>query len=195
MAFVDRVRASPGEPLAVEIERGGERQTLTLTPGASAAEGGQAIGYIGAGVASAEWPAKYQREIHYGPLEAVGQSLNKTAEMSVLTLDAMRKMLVGLISPSNLSGPITIARIAGDTARTGVESFIGFLAYLSISLGILNLLPIPVLDGGHLVYYLIEAVRGRPVSEQVQAVGFKIGLALVGSMMMMAVYFDLMRLW
>ena len=195
MAFVDRVRASPGEPLAVEIERGGERQTLTLTPGASAAEGGQAIGYIGAGVASAEWPAKYQREIHYGPLEAVGQSLNKTAEMSVLTLDAMRKMLVGLISPSNLSGPITIARIAGDTARTGVESFIGFLAYLSISLGILNLLPIPVLDGGHLVYYLIEAVRGRPVSEQVQAVGFKIGLALVGSMMMMAMYFDLMRLW
>ncbi|WP_168013971.1 sigma E protease regulator RseP [Halomonas salinarum] len=195
MAFVEQVRASPGEALTLDIERGGERQTLTLTPGSTTRDDGQAIGYIGAGVASAEWPAEYQREIHYGPLEAIGQSLNKTAEMSALTLDAMRKMLVGLISPSNLSGPITIARIAGDTARTGVESFIGFLAYLSISLGILNLLPIPVLDGGHLVYYLIEAVRGRPVSEQAQAVGFKIGLALVGSLMLMAMYFDLMRLW
>ncbi|WP_136255556.1 sigma E protease regulator RseP [Onishia niordana] len=195
MTFVEQVRASPGESLTLDIERSGTRQTLTLTPGSTTRDDGQAIGYIGAGVASAEWPAKYQREIHYGPLEAIGQSLNKTAEMSALTLDAMRKMLVGLISPSNLSGPITIARIAGETARTGLESFIGFMAYLSISLGILNLLPIPVLDGGHLVYYLIEAVRGRPVSEQVQAVGFKIGLALVGSLMLMAMYFDLMRLW
>ncbi|WP_192035446.1 sigma E protease regulator RseP [Halomonas sp. YLGW01] len=195
MAVVERVRASPGMPLSLDIERAGTRQTLTLTPGTRAGEEGETIGYIGAGVASVDWPAEYQREIHYGPLEAVGQSIHKTAEMSVLTLDAMRKMLVGLISPSNLSGPITIARIAGETARTGVESFIGFLAYLSISLGILNLLPIPVLDGGHLVYYLIEAVRGRPVSEQAQAVGFRIGLALVGSMMLMAMYFDLMRLW
>ncbi|WP_458524849.1 sigma E protease regulator RseP [Onishia taeanensis] len=195
MAFVERVRAAPGASLSLEVERAGERRTLTLTPRPSAREAGERIGYIGAGVASVEWPAEYQREIHYGPLEAIGQSIHKTAEMSVLTLDAMRKMLVGLISPSNLSGPITIARIAGETARTGVESFIGFLAYLSISLGILNLLPIPVLDGGHLVYYVIEAVRGRPVSEQVQAVGFRIGLALVGSLMLMAMYFDLMRLW
>ena len=115
--------------------------------------------------------------------------------MTVLTFDAVRKMLVGLISPTNLSGPITIARIAGDTARSGLESFVNFMAYLSISLGVLNLLPIPVLDGGHLLYYLIEAVRGRPVSERTQAVGLKVGLALVGTLMIMALYFDVMRLW
>jgi len=115
--------------------------------------------------------------------------------MTLLTLDAIRKMLVGLISPSNLSGPITIAQISGDSARAGLESFVSFLAYLSISLAVLNLLPIPVLDGGHLLYYFMEVVRGRPVSEQAQAIGLRIGLALVGTLMLMAIYFDLMRLW
>ncbi|BBI70108.2 hypothetical protein HAALTHF_01360n [Vreelandella aquamarina] len=115
--------------------------------------------------------------------------------MVLLTVDAIRKMLVGLISPSNLSGPITIAQISGDSARAGVEAFVGFLAYLSISLGVLNLLPIPVLDGGHLLYYFVEVVRGRPVSEQTQAMGLRIGLAMVGTLMLMALYFDLMRLW
>ena len=153
------------------------------------------IGYIGAGVEPVEWPEAYRREIRYGPLAAVGQAMARTGEMSVLTLDAIRKMLVGLISPSNLSGPITIARIAGDSARSGLESFVGFLAYLSISLGVLNLLPIPVLDGGHLLYYFMEVVRGRPVSERAQAVGVRLGLAVVGTLMFMAIYFDLMRLW
>ncbi|MDX5379132.1 MAG: site-2 protease family protein, partial [Halomonas sp.] len=130
-----------------------------------------------------------------GPVAAVGQAMSRTGEMTLLTLDAIRKMLVGLISPSNLSGPITIAQMAGDTARTGLESFVSFLAYLSISLAVLNLLPIPVLDGGHLLYYFVEVVRGRPVSERAQAFGLRIGLALVGTLMLMALYFDLMRLW
>lgn len=193
MAFVAAVRASPGEPLTLRVERAGEPRELTLTPGSREAQGAT-IGYIGAGVEPVSWPDEYRREIRYGPLAAVGHSLSRTAEMTVLTLDSVRKMLVGLISPSNLSGPITIARIAGDTARSGLESFISFMAYLSISLGVLNLLPIPVLDGGHLVYYLIEAVRGRPVSEAAQAVGLRIGMALVGTLMLMALYFDLMRL-
>jgi len=195
MDFVDRVRASPGEALSLEVARGGERLMLTLTPGVRDVPGGAAIGYVGAGVAPVEWPAEYRREIRYGPVAAVGQALARTGEMTLLTLDAIRKMLVGLISPSNLSGPITIAKVAGDTARTGVESFVGFIAYLSISLGVLNLLPIPVLDGGHLLYYVIEALRGRPVSERTQAVGLRIGLALVVTLMAMALYFDLMRLW
>lgn len=194
VAFVRHVRASPGESLTLRIEREGEPpRELTLTP-ASREEDGETIGYIGAGVEPVSWPEEYRREIRYGPLAAVGQSLSRTAEMTVLTLDSIRKMLVGLISPSNLSGPITIARVAGETARSGLESFISFMAYLSISLGVLNLLPIPVLDGGHLLYYLIEAVRGRPVSETAQAMGLRIGVALVGTLMLMALYFDLMRL-
>ncbi|MGM0703085.1 MAG: sigma E protease regulator RseP [Pseudomonadota bacterium] len=195
MDFVNRVRTSPGESLALDVARGEERLELTLTPGEREVEGGTTIGYVGAGVEPVAWPDEYRREIRYGPVAAVGQALSRTGEMSLLTLDAIRKMLVGLISPSNLSGPITIAQVAGDTARTGLESFVSFMAYLSISLGVLNLLPIPVLDGGHLLYYFVEALRGRPVSERTQAVGLRIGLALVVTLMVMALYFDLMRLW
>ncbi|ATJ84198.1 sigma E protease regulator RseP [Halomonas beimenensis] len=193
--FVERVRARPGETLALEVLRDGERRSVSLTPRANTLQDGTTIGYVGAGVQPVEWPEEYRREIRYGPLVALGEATVRTGEMTVLTLDAIRKMVVGLISPSNLSGPITIARIAGDTARSGLESFVSFLAYLSISLGVLNLLPIPVLDGGHLMYYLVEAVRGRPVSERTQALGLRIGLALVGTLMLMALYFDLMRLW
>tara|TARA_B100001179_G_scaffold204586_1_gene167406 strand:+ start:231 stop:1589 length:1359 start_codon:yes stop_codon:yes gene_type:complete len=193
--LVERVRARPGQTLALEVERDGESKALSLTPRINRLDDGSEIGYIGAGVAPVDWPQQYQREIRYGPLDAVGQAASRTAEMTLLTFDAVRKMVVGLISPTNLSGPITIARIAGDTARSGLESFINFMAYLSISLGVLNLLPIPVLDGGHLLYYLVEAVRGRPVSERTQAVGLKVGLALVGTLMIMALYFDVMRLW
>ncbi|XKE45008.1 RIP metalloprotease RseP [Halomonas organivorans] len=193
--FVERVRARPGETLVLEVLRDGERRSVSLTPRANTLQDGTTIGYVGAGVQPVEWPEEYRREIRYGPLAALGAATVRTGEMTVLTLDAIRKMVVGLISPSNLSGPITIARIAGDTARSGLESFVSFLAYLSISLGVLNLLPIPVLDGGHLMYYLVEAVRGRPVSERTQALGLRIGLALVGTLMLMALYFDLMRLW
>ncbi|MCG6658340.1 RIP metalloprotease RseP [Halomonas campisalis] len=195
MGFVSAVRASPGETLALEVARGDERLDLTLVPGEQTLETGVSIGYVGAGVEPVEWPEEYRREIRYGPVAAVGQSLARTGEMTVLTLDAIRKMLIGLISPSNLSGPITIAQVAGDTARTGLESFVSFMAYLSISLAVLNLLPIPVLDGGHLLYYFAEAIRGRPVSERTQAIGLRIGLAMIVTLMVMALYFDLMRLW
>ncbi|MBW5799239.1 sigma E protease regulator RseP [Halomonas elongata] len=193
--FVEEVQARPGERIDIEVERNGETLTLPLTPRARDREDGASVGYIGAGVAPVAWPEEYRREIRYGPLAALGQAASRTGDMTLLTFDAVRKMLVGLISPSNLSGPITIARIAGDSARSGLESFVSFLAYLSISLGVLNLLPIPVLDGGHLLYYVVEVVRGRPVSEHAQAIGLRIGLALVGTLMLMALYFDLMRLW
>lgn len=195
MHFVNIVRSSPGETLQLTYERNGQQMSADLTPGRNRLETGGEIGYIGAGAEQVEWPAAFQREIRYGPIEAVGQALSRTGEMTLLTVDAIRKMLVGLISPSNLSGPITIAQVSGDSARAGMEAFVGFLAYLSISLGVLNLLPIPVLDGGHLLYYFMEVVRGRPVSEKTQAVGLRIGLAMVGTLMLMALYFDLMRLW
>ncbi|RCV89181.1 sigma E protease regulator RseP [Billgrantia montanilacus] len=195
MDFVNIVRASPGETLALEVTRNGEQLSLTMVPGETELETGVSIGYVGAGVESVEWPEEYRREIRYGPVAALGQAVERTSDMTLLTLGAIRKMLVGLISPSNLSGPITIAQVAGDTARTGLESFVSFLAYLSISLAVLNLLPIPVLDGGHLLYYFVEVVRGRPVSERTQAMGLRIGLALIATLMLMALYFDLMRLW
>ncbi|MDR5900693.1 RIP metalloprotease RseP [Halomonas icarae] len=193
--FVESVRAHPGEPLELEVSREGRRLTLTVTPGRRELDEGISIGYVGAGVVPVEWPEEYRREIRYGPVAAVGEAFSRTGEMILLTFDAVRKMLVGLISPSNLSGPITIAQISGDSARAGLESFVSFLAYLSISLGVFNLLPIPVLDGGHLLYYAMELVRGRPVSERTQAIGLRIGLALVAGLMLMAIYFDLMRLW
>lgn len=205
MAFVRRIRQSPGETLTLGVKRDGDVRSVKLTPGrqrpdsdtrrreAGSADGG--IGYIGAGVASAEWPDEMRRSIRFGPLTSVGKAVSRTAEMTRLTLDSIRKMLTGLISPSNLSGPVTIARISGDSARAGLDAFVGFLAYLSISLGVLNLLPIPVLDGGHLLYQVVELVRGRPVSERAQGVGLRIGLAVVGTLMIMALYFDVMRLW
>jgi regulator of sigma E protease len=99
-------------------------------------------------------------------------------------------MFEGMISPKNLSGPITIAKVATDSARAGLESYIGFLALLSISLGVLNLFPIPVLDGGHLVYYLIEMVKGSPVSERVQMLGYQVGLVILVGVMLLALYND-----
>ncbi|TVP42824.1 MAG: RIP metalloprotease RseP [Halomonas sp.] len=195
MHFVNIVRGNPDQTLQLTYERNGEQATVDLTPERNRLDTGVEIGYIGAGAEQVEWPEEFQREIRYGPIEAVGQAVSRTGAMTLLTLDAIRKMLVGLISPSNLSGPITIAQVSGDSARAGMEAFVTFLAYLSISLGVLNLLPIPVLDGGHLLYYFMEVVRGRPVSEKTQALGLRIGLAMVGTLMLMALYFDLMRLW
>lgn len=153
MQFVEIIRDSAGEALRVDYQRNGESGTLTMTPGRNTLESGVEVGYIGAGAEPVNWPDELLRDIRYGPIEALGQALSRTGDMVVLTVDAIRKMLVGLISPSNLSGPITIAQISGDSARAGTEAFVSFLAYLSISLGVLNLLPIPVLDGGHLLYY------------------------------------------
>lgn len=195
MQFVEVIRDSAGQTLSVGYQRNGEAGTLTMTPGRNTLESGVEVGYIGAGAEPVNWPDELLRDIRYGPIEALGQALSRTGDMVLLTVDAIRKMLVGLISPSNLSGPITIAQISGDSARAGTEAFVSFLAYLSISLGVLNLLPIPVLDGGHLLYYFVEVLRGRPVSEQTQAIGLRIGLAMVGTLMLMALYFDLMRLW
>lgn len=188
MQFVEIIRDSAGEALRVDYQRNGESGTLTMTPGRNTLESGVEVGYIGAGAEPVNWPDELLRDIRYGPIEALGQALSRTGDMVVLTVDAIRKMLVGLISPSNLSGPITIAQISGDSARAGTEAFVSFLAYLSISLGVLNLLPIPVLDGGHLLYYFVEVLRGRPVSEQTQAIGLRIGLAMVGTLMLMALY-------
>ncbi len=190
---VSRVRAMPEGKVILEVERAGRNQELALTLAASG-EGKARSGYLGAGVAGGQWPAEMLREVSYGPLEAVGQALSRTWTMSLLTLDSIKKMLLGELSVKNLSGPITIAKVAGASAQSGVGDFLNFLAYLSISLGVLNLLPIPVLDGGHLLFYLVEWVRGRPLSERVQAWGMQIGISLVVGVMLLALVNDLSRL-
>ncbi len=191
--LVGHVQSSPGLPVQVLIARGDERVTLELTPAIKEVEG-QRFGYIGAGVQPVGWPEEQRRILQENPLSAVGHAVAKTWQMMTLTLDAIWKMIEGAISVKNLSGPITIAKVAGASAASGFESFISFLAYLSVSLGILNLLPIPVLDGGHLLYYLVELVTGRPVSERVQMLGLRLGMVIVISLMGIALLNDFMRL-
>ncbi|EAQ96187.1 putative metallo peptidase [Congregibacter litoralis KT71] len=192
--WVDYVRARPGEAMRVSLERDGTPLELTLTPEATTTESGEVIGRVGVGVVLPEMPESQRREFHRGPLEALGAGAERTADMIGFTVNSMVKMVQGLISPKNLSGPITIAKVATTSAKSGLESYIGFLALLSVSLGVLNLLPIPVLDGGHLLYYSIELVVGKPVPERVQMVGYQIGLLMVVSLMVFALYNDFSRL-
>ncbi|SFC38314.1 regulator of sigma E protease [Marinospirillum celere] len=192
--LVDQLQANPGRELELTLDRQGERLRVMVTPATRQLDDGREVGFIGAGVQMPEWPEDLLREQRFGPVASLWRATEKTGEMSWLTLNAIGKMVTGLISPTNLSGPITIARVASDSAKSGWESFITFLAYVSISLAILNLLPIPILDGGHLVYYAIEAIRGKPVSERVQEMAARFGLLILGSLMLMAFYFDLLRL-
>ncbi|WNW11340.1 sigma E protease regulator RseP [Pseudomonas sp. DTU_2021_1001937_2_SI_NGA_ILE_001] len=190
---VDWVRERPDAKVELRVERDGVQLDVPLTL-AVRGEGKSATGYLGAGVKAGEWPAQMLREVSYGPLEAVAEGFKRTWNMSVLTLESLKKMLFGELSVKNLSGPITIAKVAGASAQSGVGDFLNFLAYLSISLGVLNLLPIPVLDGGHLLFYLIEWARGRPLSERVQGWGVQIGISLVVGVMLLALVNDLGRL-
>ena len=167
---VDLVRVRPDTKIVLKVERDGAQIDVPVTLSVRS-EAKAAGGYLGAGVKGVEWPPSMVREVSYGPLAAIGEGAKRTWTMSVLTLESLKKMLFGELSVKNLSGPITIAKVAGASAQSGVADFLNFLAYLSISLGVLNLLPIPVLDGGHLLFYLVEWVRGRPLSDRVQGWG------------------------
>jgi len=190
---VDSVRMHPDTKILLRVERDGAQIDVPVTL-AARGESKAPSGYLGAGVKPIDWPPEMVREVSYGPLAAIGEGARRTWTMSVLTLDSLKKMLFGELSVKNLSGPITIAKVAGASAQSGVADFLNFLAYLSISLGVLNLLPIPVLDGGHLLFYLIEWARGRPLSDRVQGWGIQIGISLVVGVMLLALVNDLGRL-
>jgi regulator of sigma E protease len=132
--------------------------------------------------------------VTYGPVEGLQRGLVKTWDMTLLTFKVLARLVTGEASVKNISGPIGIAEYAGVSAVIGLAYFLGFLAIVSISLGVLNLLPIPILDGGHLLYYVVELVKGSPVSEYTQALGQRIGIALLGALMLLALYNDLTRL-
>lgn len=192
--WADYVRARPEVAIRAVVLREGHELPLTVVPDRQQAEDG-AIGLIGA---YARVPEDLQRDltvtVRHGPVGALVAGVERTWSMSVFTLRMLGRMLVGQASLQNLSGPITIAQFAGQTASAGLTSFLAFLALISISLGVLNLLPVPVLDGGHLLYYLIEAVRGSPLSEAVQAAGQRIGLAILLMLMGLAFFNDISRL-
>ncbi|MCP1454460.1 MULTISPECIES: RIP metalloprotease RseP [Pseudomonas] len=190
---VDSVRVRPDTKIVLRIERDGAPIDVPVTL-AARGESKAPSGYLGAGVKAVDWPPEMIREVSFGPVAAIGEGARRTWTMSVLTLDSLKKMLFGELSVKNLSGPITIAKVAGASAQSGVADFLNFLAYLSISLGVLNLLPIPVLDGGHLLFYLIEWARGRPLSDRVQGWGIQIGISLVVGVMLLALVNDLGRL-
>ncbi len=191
---VEAIRAHPGTPMRLEILRDGRLHVLELTP-QSARQGGQSIGRIGAGPRVDESVLRaLQTEVRYPLPEALWRAVEKTWELSVFTLEMLGRMLIGQVSLQNLSGPITIADFAGQSASAGLVPFITFLALISISLGVLNLLPVPILDGGHLLYYLAELVIGRPLSEHIQEIGQRVGIVLIGLLMFLALYNDLFRL-
>jgi len=193
LAWVEYVRARPEQSMAIVVERGERILQLELRPRA-VTDRGQTFGQVGMGVAGVEWPEEYRREVRYGPIAALARAAIGTWDNSMMILASIGKMIVGDISVRHLSGPITIAKVAGASAQYGLVPLLQFMALLSISLGVLNLLPIPVLDGGHLVYYGIEAVRGKPLSEKIQELGYRIGLSLVIGLMLLALYNDVLRL-
>jgi regulator of sigma E protease len=194
--FIDILRSAPNETLQINVRRGVRSFGLRLPVGVQKTKDGKLIGHIGAQIGYPE--SVRQRldvEQRYNPVAALGYALLRTGSLTWLTLDASWNMVIGKVALSNLSGPIDIAQYAGYTAESGLVPFLAFLAVVSISLGVLNLLPIPVLDGGHLLYYLIEAVKGSPLSAQAEVLGQRVGLALLLTLMSFAIYNDLMRMF
>jgi regulator of sigma E protease len=194
-AWVDRIQAAPGQVLQVRVEREDGPVELRMVP-AEAEIDGERRGRIGAGV---DTDQPQLREIstlvRLGPVEGFVSGAARTWEVSVLTLRVLWRMMTGEASVKNIAGPVTIAEYAGMTAIIGITAFLGFLALVSVSLGIINLLPIPVLDGGHLMFNLIEWVKGSAVSERTQLIGQQLGLLAIGALMLLAFYNDFARLF
>ncbi len=192
--LVQKIRANPGRMLEIEILRNDRVITFDITPEVTI-ENGKQVGRIG--IAPVINQAEFEEliiTISYPPAIAIQKAMVKTWETTVLTLQMLSKMITGDVSWKNISGPISIADYAGQSAQMGLVSYLAFLALISVSIGVLNLLPIPILDGGHLMYYLIEMVKGTPLSDKAVLMGQKIGLAMLLTLMTFAIYNDISRL-
>jgi regulator of sigma E protease len=193
--FVTIIRNNPQNRIQLEVQRGQELLALDIAP-EGVNEGGSKVGKIGAiNRVDEAMLETYMTRVSYGPLEALAKAGSKTWETSVFSLKMLGSMITGDVSWKGVSGPVTIASYAGQSAHIGWKAFLGFLALISISLGVLNLLPVPVLDGGHLMYYMVEIFKGSPVSEAVMELGQRIGLFLLGLLMIVAFYNDINRIF
>ena len=197
IAVIETLMASPGKTLQVLLRRHGQDLTVPVTPEGEAAKGAQS------GSRAAVTVGKIKAEIALtpdmivvasGPLQAVGKGAEKVWDTSIMSLKMLGKMFTGEVSLKNVTGPITIADYAGQTARIGLVSYLSFIAFISISLGVMNLLPIPVLDGGHLLYYSLEVLTGRPLPERVGEIAQRLGFGLLLTLMVLAVFNDVLRL-
>lgn len=193
MQWVEYVRNKPDVAIVLRVERDAQLLSLSLTP-ASVIESDQSIGKAGVGT-SISWPDTMIRPIEYTLVGAVKKGVSQTWEQSTFILSFIKKLIFAEVSTKNLSGSFTIAQVAGDSAKAGLVTYLAFLAFLSVSLGVFNLMPIPVLDGGHLLYYVIEVIKGTPVSEKVQVVGYQLGLFFVLGLMIVAHVNDLVRIF
>lgn len=185
------VAQRPGRNVEVLVQREREIRALDVTIGSREVEG-EEVGFLGVGISNAGADYWYLRQ--FGPLESVAQSAQRTWVSTGFTVHMLARMVVGDVSIKNISGPINIAQVAGDSAAAGLNSFLNFLALVSISLGVLNLLPVPILDGGQIVYHGIEGLKGSPLSERAQVIGQQIGIVALLLLMSFAFYNDIARI-
>ncbi|MCR4534368.1 sigma E protease regulator RseP [Shewanella xiamenensis] len=193
-AFVDIIQHSANVPVELTVRRNGEQFAISVTPASVKNSDGKDVGVLGVSPAQAQWPENMRLQLEYGPIESFAIAADKTWQLVVVSFKMIGKLFTGDVSVKNLSGPISIAQGAGNSANYGLVYFLGFLALISVNLGIINLLPLPVLDGGHLLYYFVEVITGKPVSEKVQEIGFRFGAALLLMLMSIALFNDFARL-
>ncbi len=193
-SFVALVQQSANKSLSLKIKRDGEILILPVTPKAEKNAEGKLVGLIGISPKSPKWPENMLIQMEYGIVGSALNAVDRTWQLTAVSVKTIAKLFTGDVSVKNLSGPISIAQGAGRSADYGLVRFLGFLALISISLGIINLMPVPVLDGGHLLFYFIEVVTGRPVPERVQEIGFKIGAVMLLLLMSVALFNDFSRL-
>lgn len=191
--WVEYVQARPNQAIQLELQRDSQLLAIELIPGTKEVNG-NVIGSAGLG-SNSVWAPGMVRFIDYSLLEAMQYGVSKTWEQSVLILSFLKKLITLEVSTKNLGGAFTIAEAAGGSANAGMTYYLSFLAFFSVSLGVFNLLPIPVLDGGHLLFYAIEALKGKPVNERLQLLGYQVGLVFIVSIMVIAHYNDLVRIF